>query len=236
MLTRAASRAREISVRIAVGAGRWRIIRQLLVESVMVSLTGGILGWLIATWGTRAFATTPFGKSQWIDFSMDYRSFIYMAVVSVAAGVLFGLAAAPRLSQLDFHSVLKDGGRGASTGPRGRRLSGVLVATERALAMMLLTGAGLMIRSFLNIDRAQLGVKPENILTMRLLLPDSKYAQPESQISFHERLKQRLEAIPGVETAAIADFLPTGGSLTPPFELAGAPPVDERRRPTPPPW
>jgi hypothetical protein len=98
--------------------------------------------------------------------------------------------------------------------------------------MVLLTGAGLMIRSFLNIYRAQLGVKPENILTMRLLLPDSKYAKSENQISFHERLKQRLEAIPGVETAAIADFLPTGGSLTLPFEVAGSPPVDERRRPT----
>ena len=234
MLARAASRAREISVRVAVGAGRWRIIRQLLVESVMVSSLGGILGWFIAIWGTRAFdlATTPFGKPQWIDFSMDYRAFVYLAVVSVTTGILFGLAPALRLSKLDFQSVLKDGGRGASTGPRGRRLSGVLVATELALAMVLLTGAGLMIRSFLNVYRAQLGVKPDNILTMRLLLPDSKYAKPDSQISFHERLKERLEAVPGVETAAIADFLPTGGSLTLPYELAGAPPPDERRRPT----
>ena len=96
MLARATSRAREISVRIAVGAGRWRIVRQLLVESVMVSSLGGILGWFIAIWGTRAFdlATTPFGKPQWIDFSMDYRAFVHLAVVSVGTGILSGLAPA----------------------------------------------------------------------------------------------------------------------------------------------
>jgi putative ABC transport system permease protein len=120
-------------------------------SSKAFSSLGGILGWFIAIWGTPAFdlATTPFGKPQWIDFSMDYRAFVYLAVVSVATGILSGLAPALRLSKLDFHSVLKDGGRGASSGPRGRRLSGVLVATELALAMVLLTGAGLMIRSFL---------------------------------------------------------------------------------------
>jgi predicted permease len=234
MLARAVGRAREISVRVALGAGRWRIIRQLLIESVMLSSVGGVLGWLIALWGTRAFdlATIPFGKPKWIDFSMDYRAFLYLAVVSVGTGILFGLAPALRLSKLDVNSVIKDGGRGSSAGPKGRRLSNVLVAGELALAMVLLASAGLMIRSFLNVYRANLGVKSDHVLTMRLLLPDSKYNGPDSQISFHQSLKERLEAIPGVEHAAIANFLPTGGSLTLPFELAGAPPVDERRRPT----
>ena len=234
MLARAAHRAREISVRIAMGASRWRIIQQLLVESVMLSSLGGVLGWLIARWGTRTFdlATVQFGKPAWIDFSMDYHAFIYLALVSVGTGILFGLAPVLRLSRLDFHSVLKDGGRGSSTGPRGRRFSGMLVATELALAMVLLTGAGLMIRSFLNIYRAQLGVKRDNILTMRLPIPQTKYAKPDSLIAFHEQLKRRLDAIPGVEVAAITDFLPTGGSLTIPYEIAEAPPVDERRRPT----
>ena len=234
MLARAVGRAREISVRVALGAGRWRIIRQLLIESVMLSSVGGVLGWLIALWGTRAFdlATIPFGKPKWIDFSMDYRAFLYLAVISVGTGILFGLAPALRLSKLDVNSVIKDGGRGSSAGPKGRRLSNVLVAAELALAMVLLASAGLMIRSFLNVYRANLGVKSDHVLTMRLLLPDSKYNGPDSQVSFHQRLKERLEAIPGVEHAAIANFLPTGGSLTLPFELAGAPPVDERRRPT----
>jgi putative ABC transport system permease protein len=233
MLARAGSRSREISVRIAVGAGRWRIIRQLLVESVMLSSLGGLLGWLLAAWGTRAFTleVTRFNPPKWLDFSMDYRALLYLAIVSIGTGILFGLAPALRLSKLDFHSVLKDGGRGASIGRRGKRFTSVLVATELALAMVLLTGAGLMIRSFVNIYRAQLGVKPDHILTMRLPLPDTQYGKPDSQIAFHDQLKARLAAIPGVEAVGIANFLPTGGSLTLAYEFAGAPLVDERRRP-----
>ena len=234
MLARAAGRAREISLRLAVGAGRWRIIHQLLVESVMLSALGGIVGWLIAIWGTRTFAleVVQFGAPKWLDFSMDYRAFVYLAVVSLGTGILFGLAPALRLSRLDFHLVLKDGGRGASAGRRHKRFTNVLVTAELALAMILLTGAGLMIRSFMNVYRAQLGVKPDHILTMRLPLPPAKYATPASQILFHQQLKQRTEAIPGVETVAIANFLPTGGSLTIPYESAGAAPVDEKQRPT----
>jgi putative ABC transport system permease protein len=234
MLARAAGRAREISVRLAVGAGRWRIIRQLLVESVMLSSLGGILGWLIARWGTRAFAleVVQFGAPKWLDFSMDYRAFTYLAAVSLGTGIVFGLAPALRLSRLNFHSVLKDGGRGASVGRQHRRFTNMLVTAELALTMILLTGAGLMIRSFLNVYRAQLGVKPDYILTMRLPLPPAKYATPASQIAFHQQLKERTEAIPGVETVAIANFLPTGGSLSIPYEFAGAPPMDEKQRPT----
>jgi putative ABC transport system permease protein len=234
MLARAAGRAREISVRLAIGAGRWRIVRQLLVESVMLSSVGGFLGWLIARWGTRAFAleVVQFGAPKWLDFSMDYVAFVYLALVSLGTGILFGLAPALRLSRLDFHSVLRDGGRGASVGRHHKRFTNLLVTAELALAMILLTGAGLMIRSFLNVYRAQLGVKPDHILTMRLPLPSAKYATPASQIAFHQQLKQRAEAVPGVETVAIANFLPTGGSLTIPYEFAGAPPVDEKQRPT----
>ncbi|MBV8905301.1 MAG: ABC transporter permease [Acidobacteriia bacterium] len=234
MLARAGSRSREISVRIAVGAGRWRIIRQLLVESVMLSSLGGLLGWLIAIWGTRAFAVEviQFGAPKWLDFSMDYRAFLYLALISIGTGIAFGLAPAVRLSRLDFQSVLKDGGRGSSIGRRGKRFASVLVVSELALAMVLLTGAGLMMHSFLNIYNAHLGVKPDHILTMRLPLPNTKYGKPEGQIAFHDQLKQRLAAIPGVDAVGISDFLPTGGSLTIPYEFAGAPPVDERRRPT----
>jgi predicted permease len=234
LLARAVSRSREISVRIALGASRRRIIRQLLVESVMLSSIGGVFGWLIGAWGVRTFdlTVTPFGKPKWIDFSMDHRVFAYLVVISIGTGILFGLAPALRLSRLDVNSVIQDGSRGTSTGRRGKRLSSVLVASELAMAMVLLTGAGLMIRSFLNIYRASLGFKTDHILTMRLPLPQPKYMRLESQIAFHEQLKMRLEAIPGVESAAIANFLPTGGSLTLPYELVGAPPVDERRRPT----
>jgi putative ABC transport system permease protein len=233
MLARNAERSREISIRIALGAGRWQIIRQLLVESVMLSALGGFLGWLIARWGVRAFdlATTPYGKPSWVDFSMDGRVFAYLVATSIGTGVLFGLAPALRLARLDVNSALRDGGRGASTGARGKHLSNLLVIAETALAVVLLAGAGLTIRSFLNIYRASLGVKASNILTMRLALPEAKYPRPDTQISFHERLRTRLEAIPGVRTVAIADFLPTGGSLSLPYELSGTEPVDVQRRP-----
>ena len=120
LLARALGRTREISIRAALGAGRWRVIRQLLVESLLLSSAGGALGWLIAQWGIRTFdaAATPTGKPEWIDFSMDYRAFWYLAAISIGTGLLFGLVPALRLAKLDVNSGLKDGGRGADTGLR----------------------------------------------------------------------------------------------------------------------
>ena len=234
LLGRAVGRSREISIRAALGASRWRVIRQLLVESVLLSITGGVLGWLIAIWGVRTFdaVVTPLGKPAFIDFSMDYNVLAYLVAISLGTGVLFGLAPALRLSRLDVNTALKDGGRGASGGVRGKYLSGLLVVSEMALAVVLLAGAGLMIRSFLNIYRMSVGVNVQNVLTMRLFLPEAKYARADDQISFHQRLKTRLEALPGVQSAAIATTLPTGGSMSFPYELEGTSPVDEKRRQT----
>lgn len=234
LLARAVGRSREVSIRIALGAGRWRIIRQLLIESVILSSIGGVLAWAIAVWGAHAFdmAVIPFGKPQWIDFSMDLRVFIYLVAISTLTGVLFGLAPALRLSRLNVNSAIKDGGRGSSTGRRGKYLSAALVVAEMALAVILLAGAGLFIRSFLNIYRASLGVNTSNVMTFRLNLPDAKYAGPGDKISFHERLKSRLESLPGVESVAIATTMPTGGSMNFPYEFEGANPEDAQRRPT----
>ncbi len=234
LLARAVGRSREISIRIALGAGRWRIIRQLLIESILLSCIGGIFGLAIAVWGSRAFdaAVIPFGKPQWIDFSMDYRVFLYLVAVSILTGALFGLAPALRLSRLDVNSAIKDGSRGASAGKRGKLLSAVLVVAEMALAVMLLAGAGLFIRSFLNIYRASLGVNTSSVMTFRLNLPDAKYARPEDKIAFHDRLKSRLESSPGVESVAIATTMPTGGSMNFSYELEAAPPDDPKRRPS----
>jgi len=129
-------------------------------------------------------------------------------------------------------AVLKEGGRGASVGGHGRRLADLLVVAEMALAIVLLVGAGLMIRSFLTIYKAPLGLGTTNLLTMRLALPDSTYPKPTDQIAFHDRLKSRLESIPGVELVAIANFLPTGGSLSFPYELEGVAPPDTAHRPS----
>jgi putative ABC transport system permease protein len=231
LLGRAVDRSREISVRIALGASRWRIIRQLLVESVMLSMVGGVLGWLLSLWGIRLFDASVRDRiPAWMNFTMDYRGFVYLAAISVGTGLLFGLAPALRLSRLDVNSTLKEGGRG-STGARGKHLSRVLVVAEMALAVVLLAGAGLMIRSFVNIQQANPGVNTKNMLVMRLFLPEAKYPRPDDQITFHQRLKAKLEALPGVEVSTIAVTMPTGGSMKFPYEIEHAAPVDEDRRP-----
>jgi putative ABC transport system permease protein len=233
LLARAVDRSREVSIRIALGAGRWRIIRQLLVESVMLSVVGGVLGWLISIWGLRVFDASVRDRiPSWMNFSMDYRGFAYLAAVSVGTGLLFGLAPALRLSKLDVNTSLREGGRGSSGGPRARYLSALLVITEMALAVVLLAGAGLMIRSFLNIYQTNVGVNTKNVLVMRLFLPEAKYPRAEDQIAFHQRLKARLDALPGVEVSSIATTMPTGGSMNFPYELEHSQPVDEKRRPT----
>ena len=232
LLARAVDRSREISIRIALGASRWRIIRQLLVESVMLSITGGVLGWLISIWGLRVFDASVRDRiPTWMNFSMDYRGFAYLAAVSIGTGLLFGLAPALRLSKLDVNTSLREGGRGSSGGPRARYLSALLVVSEMALAVVLLAGAGLMIRSFLNLYRTNVGVNTKNVLVMRLFLPEAKYPRPEDQITFHQRLKARLDSLPGVEVSSIAITMPTGGSMDFPYELEHSQPVDEKRRP-----
>jgi len=236
MLARAIGRSREISVRIALGAGRWHVIRQLLIESMMLSSVGGALGWWLAKWGVSAYALADRGpgRSSWriLDYSMDHRVLGYLIAISIGTALLFGLAPAVRLSKLDVNATLKDGDRGATEGRSGKRLSALLVIGEMALAVILLAGAGVMIRSFLNIYNADLGVKTANILTLTFSLPPAKYPDAEARISFYDRVKGGLEAIPGVESVAIARGLPAAGSARPTYELAGAPEVDEQRRPT----
>jgi putative ABC transport system permease protein len=245
MLGRAVGRSREIAARMALGAGRWRVVRQLLVESAMLSAVGGVLGWWIAKWGVEAYALADRGpgRASWriLDYSMDYRVLGYVIAISIGTALLFGLAPALRLSKLDINMALKDGGHGALSGSsgwggkgHGKHLSALLVSGEVALAVVLLAGAGVMIRSFLNIYAADIGVKTENVLTMNLALPVARYPTAEAQKSFFDRLKARLEAVPGVESVALASTLPTFGSRRFPYELAGVETGsanDEERRP-----
>ncbi len=234
LLARAVARSREISIRVALGAARWHIVRQLLIEALMLSIAAGIIGYLLSLWGMRIFESEVrrYIPSGWRDFSMDAKVFLYLILISLATGVLFGLAPALRLARLDVNSVLKDGSRGATGGGRGKYLSGLLVVAEMGLAVVLLTGAGLMIRSFVKVYRAPLGVDTSHVLTMRLFLPDAKYPHDPDEVAFHERLIPRLQAIAGVDSVAIATTLPTGGSREFPYELDGVPPPDPRRRPT----
>jgi predicted permease len=236
LLARAIGRSREISVRIALGAGRWRIIRQLLIESVMLSGLGGFLGWWIAKWGVRTYELAMDRKSSWlvVDYTMDHRVLAYLIAISIGTGILFGLAPALRLSKLDINAGLKDGGRGSVSGAGGggrvKHLSTLLVTGEMALAIVLLAGAGVMIRSYLKIHTADIGVNTANILGAAVDLPPAKYARAEDKISFYERLITRLGAMPGVESVATADGLPACCSSRLPYELAGAPKADDSRR------
>jgi putative ABC transport system permease protein len=228
MLSRAAARSREISIRIAIGAGRARIVRQLLVESVILSTISGVFGWLVALAGLRWFdgMTAKTGRPSWVDFSMNTTVFLYLAAISIGAGILFGLAPALQLARVDVNSAVKDGGHSAAGGLRGRRLSSLLVIFEMALSVVLLAGAGLMIRSSVNLYSSPIGVNASNVLTMHINLAEAKYPRPQDQIAFHERLKTKLESLPGVEVESVTSNLPGSGWLEFPFELEGAPPTD----------
>ena len=233
LLARAVGRAREVSLRTALGAGRWRIMRQLLVESILLSVAGGILGSLAGVWGVRVFQKTliPEDTPAYLTFTMDSQVLAYLAAITVGTGILFGLAPALRLSRLDIHAVLKDGGQGAIAGTRGRHFSTLLVVTEMALAFVLLVGAGLMIRSFLKMARTPLGARTDHLISMDILLRAKRYSTDASQISFHQQLKTRLETLPGVEIVAMASNLPGDGWTDFNYGLEGATPVDQQRQP-----
>jgi predicted permease len=213
LLARAAARSREISIRIAIGAGRSRILRQLLIESVVLSIAGGVFGWILALGGLHWIdrLTAAQGRPAWVNLQMNPRVFAFMAAISILSGLLFGIAPALRLSRVDVNHAVKDGGSGAAGGARGRRLSSALVILEMALCVTLLAGAGLLIHSSINVYESPIGVNPANVLTAEINLPVAKYRTAEQRIAFHRELKQRLEAIAGVESAAIASALPSWG-------------------------
>jgi predicted permease len=215
LLARSAARAREMSVRISLGASRWRIVRQLLVESVLLSIISGLLGLALAYVGVRLFdaATQDVGRPYWIQFTMDAQVFAFFAAVCLGTGIVFGLAPALHVSKTDLNEVLKEGGRSGTSGIRARRWTSALIVAELALTMVLLAGAGLMIRSFLNLYRMDVGIETTQVLTMRLTLPNQKYPTPEHRRVFYERLDQRLAGLAGIRGATIATSMPLGGGF-----------------------
>ncbi|HMJ86768.1 MAG TPA: ABC transporter permease [Vicinamibacterales bacterium] len=213
LLARSATRAREMSVRISLGATRWRIVRQLLVESVLLSIVSGLFGLALAYVGVRLFdaATQDVGKPYWIKFTMDAQVFAFFAAVCLGTGIVFGLAPALHVSKTDLNEVLKEGGRSGSSGVRARRWTSVLIVAELALTLVLLAGAGLMMRSFLTLYRLDVGVDTAHLLTMRLALPAQKYLTIESRRAFFERLDQRIAGISGIQAGMITTNMPLGG-------------------------
>ena len=228
LLARSATRSREMSVRVSLGASRWRIVRQLLVESVVLSIIGGLLGLALAFAGVRLFdaATQDVGKPYWIQFTMDGRVFGFFAAVCLGTGIVFGLAPALHVSKTDLNEVLKEGGRSGSSGTRARRWTSVLIVAELALTLVLLAGAGLMIRSFLKVYSLDAGVETSHLLTMRLALPNQKYPTLEQRRAFYDRVDKRLASIGGIQAATITTNMPLGGGTPRLLAIDGHQPAD----------
>ena len=238
LLARAATRRKEIAVRLAIGATRWRLMRQLLTESVMLALIGGAVGCLLAAWGIEAiFKGVPEGMAKyipgWNRFGLNFAALVFTASVSVLTGVLFGLAPALRATKTDLNQTLKEGGDKGAPGRGGRSTaSHVLVVVELALSVVLLIGAGVFVRSFFEILRADLGVKPDHVVTMRLELPQDKYPEGERRSDFFQQMLQRIEALPGVAGAGAVDSLPMSGSYNSSrFQIVGQPPFEKGKEP-----
>jgi putative ABC transport system permease protein len=213
MLARATARHKEISLRTALGASRWRVIRQLLTESVALAGLGGACGWLLAVWGVDLLvAISPETIPRLHEIAVDRQVLGFTLLVSLATGIVFGLAPALMASRPDLNEALKEGGRSLTAGASRGRMRGALVVGEVALALLVLVGAGLLVRSFVRLRSVDPGFQPANLLTMRLFLTDAKYARAGPRLSFLKELTLRLEALPGVQGVGISDDLPIEGT------------------------
>ena len=212
LLARAASRRREIAVRAALGASRLRVIRQLLTESLLLSLTGGTLGLLLSIWLTDLLVSiSPANSPRLDEVSLDGRVLLFTLVVTCLIGLLFGLAPALQASHVNLNEALKEGGRGFSEGWRRNHVRKLLVVAEVALSLMLLVGAGLLIKSFMLLRETDPGFDAANVLTMRVSVPGAKYKGAQ-KAEFFQRLTESVAALPGVESAGAVLSLPLGGS------------------------
>jgi putative ABC transport system permease protein len=223
-LARATSRTGEVAVRIAIGASRWRIIRQVLLESVLVALAGGLLGLGISVGGAKILvASIPATYRPLNDDFLDYRVVLYTAAVALLTGLVSGIAPAFQVSRVGIADTLKEGGRGNSSGSRGG-LRNALVVVEVSLALVLLLASGLLIQSFVKMQQIDPGFRVDNLLTATIWLPDAKYPRPEQRTRFFHDLADRAAAIPGVQSAAVSTSVPmTGGGAGSNFVVEGKP-------------
>ena len=213
LLARAAARSREISVRVSLGASRWRIVRQLLVESVLLALISGVVGFALSIVGINLFdaVTQDVGKPYYMQFRMDASVFAFFAFVCLATGFVFGLAPALHVSKTNVSEILKEGGRTGSSTVRARRLTGALVVVNLALTLVLLAGAGFMMRSFMALYRMDLGIDTSRLLTMQMPLSYRKYRNADERNAFIKRVEERLAAVGAIEAATVASNWPLGG-------------------------
>jgi len=231
LLARASRRRRELALRAALGAGRTRLLRQLLTESAVLALLGGALGLLVGHWGLALLMSlAPAGVLPG-SLTLDGRVMAFALVLTAATGVCFGLVPAIQASRPDLDGVLKEAGRGGS-GSAGHRFRDELVVAEVTLSLVLLVGAGLLLRSAVALQRAELGFRPDHVLTAEFRLPPGRYPEPRVIAAFFRQTLERLRAVPGIESAALARAVPfsgNGGSTT--FQVEGEPEPPKGREP-----
>ena len=226
LLASAATRQKEMAIRTALGASRLRVIRQLLTESLLLAIAGGILGLLLALWGV-VFMTKLLPESfpRLDDINLDWRVLIFTLIASVLTGILFGLAPALQLSRTDVQESLKESGRSASSGRRQNRLRNLLIIGEVALSVVLLVGAGLLFRSFMQLQAVKTGFTSQQLLTLQLSPAGSNYRQDSDYISFYNQMMQRVSTIPGVVSVGAINTLPLDKGPFGGFRIEGRPPL-----------
>ena len=225
LLARGATRAKEIGIRLALGASRRQIIRQLLAESIVLGMVGSALGLLFAVWGVDLMLTAlPNEVPYWIHFDFDWRVFSFALGIGAFSSILFGLLPAFQASNPRLVDALKEGGRTGAGGAKGQRMRNSLVIAEVALALVLLIGAGLMMRSFMYLQKTDIGMDPSRTLTFRVGLPEAQFPENETATRFFEQLIPKLATLPGVESAGATTSLPASGNIgTSAFILEGEP-------------
>jgi putative ABC transport system permease protein len=232
LLARATARRREIGIRLALGAGRWRMIRQFLTESVLLALLGGAGGLLLAKLGVNvlvAMAENVLPRAG--EVGLDVRVAGFTILVSLLTGVIFGLAPAWQSARVNLQTMLKEGGS-AGENRQNKGLRSLLVVAEVAAAFVLLIGAGLTIRSFVQLQRVDTGLRPENVLTMSLTLAEARYSTPPSRVPFFEQLTERVAALPGVEAAGVINLIPLQNwGWNSEFQIEGRPPFPPGKSP-----
>jgi putative ABC transport system permease protein len=227
LLAKASGRQKEVAIRISLGATRLRIIQQLLTESLLLSIAGGLLGSIIGILAVRYLITfTPSSMPKPDNIGINGPVLVFTLFLSVFTSFIFGLVPALQASKSDLNETLKEGGRGNSGGAKQNRVRSLLVIAEVALALVLLIGAGLMIKSFVRLQNVNPGFDPENLITLELQLPENKYSEKDRQAAFQKQVVERVAEIPGVESAGAVNYLPFSGTeLNASVSIEGRPPV-----------